>query len=110
MVKRPEWRSVVGHGALDPVYEAADFGVDPVQVLLGAVLAPAHHAGQEPGLLVVGHHGAAAVALTGVSAARLQPGAEHVPGGGQGKHRERSRNISGLKSLKKVVIFLEKSR
>lgn len=65
---------------LDPVQEVADFGVNAVHVFSGAALPPAHHARQEPGLLVARRQRAAAVALARVLAAASPPSAEHVLG------------------------------
>lgn len=65
---------------VDPVQEFADSGVDPVQVLFGAALTPAHHACQEPGFLVARDQRAATVTLAGVLPTGPQPSTEHVPG------------------------------
>lgn len=72
--------SASGHQLLDPVKEVGDSGVDAVLVLVGAALPPAHHARQEPGLLVARHQGAATVALAGVLPSGPVPGADHVLG------------------------------
>lgn len=72
--------SAGSHHSFDPVQEVGDFGVDAIHVLLGAALPPAHHTRQEPGLPVLRHQRAAAVAFAGVLPAPPVPRAEHVLG------------------------------
>lgn len=72
--------SLVGHDIPNPVQEVADFGVDTIQVFIGAPLPPTHHARQEPGFLVARHQRSTAVPFTGILSPAFQPGTEHVPG------------------------------